>query len=77
MFSSKKETAESQNLLLPSIKTDLAINMTRRETIAMHLYAGMLSCCASDGEFTGMNCAYEAVQEADLLIEQLDKKVEP
>ena len=51
-------------------------SMTRREIIAMHLYAGMLSCCSSDGEFAGRGCADQAVREADLLIEQLDKKVE-
>ena len=59
-----------------SCETELASNMTRRETIAMHLYAGMLSCCNSDGEFTGLNCADEAVKEADFLIAELDKKVE-
>lgn len=46
---------------------------TKREEIAMHLYAGMMSVCDDSGEFTGLNCAEEAVTQADLLLKELDK----
>ena len=52
---------------------DTYTGMTKRETIAMHLYAGMLSATDQAGTWTGIDCAAEAVQEADKLLEALNK----
>lgn len=49
------------------------LGLTKRETIAMHLYAGMLSVCDSSGEFTGLHCADKAVEQADALLKELEK----
>ena len=47
--------------------------MTKRETIAMHLYAGMLSATDQAGTWTGLDCASDAVEEADKLLDALNK----
>ena len=47
---------------------------TKREEIAMHLYAGMLSACDESGDFTGLNCAEEAVTQADALLKALENE---
>lgn len=47
--------------------------LTKREYAAIKLYAGMLSAVNSEGEWTGLNCASEAVSQADFLLAELEK----
>lgn len=49
--------------------------LTKVETIAMHLYTGMLSACDSEGELTAMH-ADLAVTEAYNLLQALEKAKE-
>jgi len=50
------------------------IGLTRREHFAVTLYAGMISATDQDGEWTGINCADEAVNQADALLAALEQQ---
>ena len=57
----------------PNYRTIPFEGLTKREYTAIKLYAGMLTAVNSEGEWTGLNCASEAVSQADLLLAELDK----
>jgi hypothetical protein len=48
--------------------------LTKREHFALHIYAGLISACDAEGQWTGDNCATKAVAEADNLLTALDNK---
>jgi hypothetical protein len=48
--------------------------LTKREHFALHIYAGMISACDAEGQWTGVDSADEAVREADLLLAALENK---
>lgn len=52
----------------------VGMGLTKREHFAVELYAGMISACDTSGEWTGTNCADEAVKQADALLKALENK---
>jgi len=47
--------------------------LTKREHFAIQIYAGMMSCCNEEGEFSALNCEVEAVLQADQLLAALEE----
>lgn len=50
--------------------------LTKLEMISMHLYSGMLSACDQSGEWTGIDCAADAVSQACQLLQALSEEQE-